>query len=144
MSLHHLQSGEAKSEIRQSRIVKKHWQIQIPFATLFFFRWDISVIRSVIVLKSGLWSRYQNFRLRLRLQHLEIFGSSSRTIWSKNQKKTLYYLYNSLEAEPPSEKLLVPAPAIQNCLGSGFIPMIKDRRNSIHYSTFWDVLPELT
>jgi len=39
------------------------------------------------LLKAGLWSRYSNFRLRLQLRASKFFGSGSRTIWSKKQKK---------------------------------------------------------
>jgi len=35
-------------------------------------------------LEPELWSRYSNFRLRLRQSNF--FGSGSRTIWSKKRK----------------------------------------------------------
>jgi len=38
----------------------------------------------------GIWI----FWLRIRLQHLEVFGSGSGTIWSKKIRKKWYYLYN--------------------------------------------------
>jgi len=38
----------------------------------------------------------RNFWFQFRLQHLEVFGSCSRMIWSIGNGKLLYYLYNSL------------------------------------------------
>jgi len=64
----------------------------------------------------GSSSRHLIFFIQLRLQHLELFASGSRTIWPKKTEKTWYYLYNSVE---PAPKFRAPAPAIQNYLGSG-------------------------
>ena len=45
--------------------------------------------------KLGLWNRNTNFGLRL--QHLKIFGSGSRTIfWSTRNWKPLFYLHNPI------------------------------------------------
>ena len=56
--------------------------------------------------------RIQNFWLRL--QPLKVLGSGARTIWSSANKKTLYYLYNSLAQETmfvkPGTKFQAPAP----------------------------------
>jgi len=58
------------------------------------------------------------------LQHLKVFDTGSEMIWSVGNKKSLYYLRNSLSPQtmsvepepkfqapvPPSEIYLVPAP----------------------------------
>jgi len=48
-------------------------------------------------------------------------------LWLQNNlvqktEKTLYYLYNSFE---PESKFQAPAPAIQNCLGSGSTALVE-------------------
>ena len=60
----------------------------------------------------------RHLKFLLRLQHLKVFNCGSRMIWSTENRKPLYYLYNLLdpqtgdvEREP---KLQAPAPPSKN------------------------------
>jgi len=54
----------------------------------------------------------------LRLQHLEVYGSASGTIWSIKHVKPFYYLYNSLAQQTISAEaelnFQAPAPTSES------------------------------
>jgi len=72
--------------------------------------------------------------------HLNFLAPAPKQFDPKNQKKAIYYLYTSLAPQTiyvdPEPKF--PAPAIQNCFGSGSTDLLRTRLIHICLS-YWTI-----
>ena len=120
--------------------LKKARKSQI-LSGFFYFQKKRTVLKKARIFKSG----FEKAKLAT-LAGTQILGSSSSSGYliflapapvqfgSKITKKR-YYLYNSLELEP---KFQAPAPAIQNCSGSGSTALVWAAPNSTNNHYMWN------
>ena len=133
--------------------VKNHWsKLKTKPENRIWFHWvEQRCCAGTQISVSGSRSKNLKFCHQLWIQHLYVYGSSCKLIWSVERWKPLYYLYNSLapqaravEQEPTFQAMVprckffgsTPAPTIQKCLGSGPKSLVENMISAKRTSTF--------